>query len=133
MRTELLCCACHLHFRVCFTLGVSSTSWQHLFADTAGCHSCVSLRHCSCGGRIIQPAYVDSVAKLCKDAGLRLHLDGARIMNASVALNISPDELVKHFDSVSVCLSKGLGAPVGSVLVGSDEFIYKVTRCPHRC
>jgi threonine aldolase len=79
-----------------------------------------------CGGRVLTPEYCARVAEVCKAHGLALHLDGARIMNASVALGVPPDVLTESFDSVSVCLSKGLGAPVGSVIVGSDAFIYKV-------
>jgi threonine aldolase len=64
-----------------------------------------------------------AISNTCRKHKLKLHLDGARIFNAIVELNINPAELGKHFDSISVCLSKGLGCPVGSVLLGSKEFI----------
>jgi len=73
----------------------------------------------------------DDIAALCqagRDDELSLHLDGARLMNASVALGISPQQLAKPFDSISLCLSKGLGAPIGSVLSGSEDLIYRARR-----
>jgi len=76
------------------------------------------------GGGIIFP--LPDIEEICAEAksrGLKTHLDGARVFNASVALGIKVKEITKHFDSVSFCLSKGLGAPVGSVLCGSREFI----------
>jgi threonine aldolase len=75
------------------------------------------------GGRVIQPEYVEAATGLVHRRGLATHLDGARICNAAVKLGISPRDAVKGFDSVSFCLSKGLGAPVGSVLCGSRKFI----------
>jgi threonine aldolase len=81
-----------------------------------------------CGGRALPVAYMDQVGDFAHERGLKLHVDGARLWNAAVALNVSPAELVKKSDSISVCLSKGLGAPVGSVVVGSGEFIAKARR-----
>ena len=80
------------------------------------------------GGRIMPPAYLDAATGLAHRRGLATHLDGARICNAAVKLGISPREAAKGFDSVSVCLSKGLGAPVGSVLCGSQAFIGQALR-----
>lgn len=80
------------------------------------------------GGKVLPQAYVEEATALAHKAGLATHLDGARIFNAAVASNRSALELAKGFDTVSVCLSKGLGAPVGSVLVGSPEFIAKARR-----
>ena len=71
--------------------------------------------------------YSFQVRQLCDEFGLALHLDGARLFNAAVAQNASPMAIAEHFDSVSICLSKGLGAPVGSLLVGTEELI-KVAR-----
>ncbi len=74
---------------------------------------------------------LDRIKSLCeagRAGGLSLHLDGARLMNASVALGLPPAELVRPFDSISLCLSKGLGAPVGSVLCGSSDFIQLARR-----
>jgi threonine aldolase len=76
------------------------------------------------GGGTVQPAAaVDELRTLARDAGFALHLDGARLWNAHVATGTSLSELARGFDTVSVCLSKGLGAPVGSVLVASAERI----------
>ena len=80
------------------------------------------------GGRVLAPAYLDAATELAHRHGLATHLDGARICNAAVKLGISPREAVRGFDSVSVCLSKGLGAPVGSVLCGSQAFIQQARR-----
>ncbi|CAD6260280.1 unnamed protein product [Miscanthus lutarioriparius] len=70
-------------------------------------------------------ANADKVGEIAVNHGLKLHIDGARIFNASVALGVPVHRLVKAADSVSVCLSKGLGAPIGSVIVGSKAFIDK--------
>ncbi len=75
------------------------------------------------GGIPITPAYTQSVRELCDEHGLRLHIDGARFWNAAAALGCDVRELAAPADSVMFCLSKGLCAPVGSMLVGSREFI----------
>lgn len=80
------------------------------------------------GGKVIAPDYVEDVARLADRNGLALHLDGARIFNAAVALEVDVAELTRPFDTVSICLSKGLGAPTGSVLCGSQEFITRARR-----
>ena len=67
----------------------------------------------------------DAVGALCRERGLALHIDGARVFNAAAALGAPPARLCAAADSVSVCLSKGLGAPVGSVVVGSAAFLRK--------
>ena len=85
------------------------------------------------GGKALPLGYQTEAAQLCMDENLILHLDGARICNAAVALNISLDKICQHYDSVSICLSKGLGAPVGSVLVGSQVFIEKAHRWRKVC
>lgn len=74
-------------------------------------------------GRALPLEYLAQARGLCDRLGLGLHLDGARMYNAAVALQVAPREIARHFDSVSVCLSKGLGAPVGSVLVGTAALI----------
>ncbi|XP_076928064.1 low-specificity L-threonine aldolase 1-like [Bidens hawaiensis] len=84
---------------------------------------CLENSHANSGGRCLTVEYTDQVGELAKRYGLKLHIDGARIFNASVALNVPVDRLVQAADSVSVCLSKGLGAPVGSVIVGTESFI----------
>ena len=75
------------------------------------------------GGSVYPQAVAEEICDRAHAAGLPVHLDGARIFNAAVALGCSPAELTRKFDSVMFCLSKGLGAPVGSMLVGSKEFI----------
>ncbi len=79
-------------------------------------------------GRILPADYVEAAQGLARDRGLALHLDGARLWNAAVGSDRSPAEVAAGFDTVSVCLSKGLGAPVGSVLVGSTELIDRARR-----
>ncbi len=81
--------------------------------------------HNLAGGTIYPPVVADEVCEKAHAAGLPVHLDGARIFNAGVAQGKSVAELTRKFDSVMFCLSKGLGAPVGSMLVGSREFIEK--------
>lgn len=80
------------------------------------------------GGKVLPMAYVAEVAQLAKQRGLAFHLDGARMFNAAVKLGVSGAEVCANFDSVSVCLSKGLGAPVGSVLCGSRDLIKRAIR-----
>ena len=79
------------------------------------------------GGKVLPMAYLADATALVRKRGLATHLDGARLFNAAVAMGGDPRakarEMASHFDSVSVCFSKGLGAPVGSALVGSREFI----------
>ncbi|HVN74997.1 MAG TPA: low-specificity L-threonine aldolase [Thermoanaerobaculaceae bacterium] len=84
--------------------------------------------HNHCGGRVLDQRRVLSVRRFCDRHGLTLHLDGARVFNAVVASGLAPAEIAAPFDSVSVCLSKGLGAPVGSVLVGEREFVRRAIR-----
>lgn len=80
------------------------------------------------GGSYYGLQQIREISALCKDQQLPLHLDGARIFNAIAEASYSPADIGKAFDSVSVCLSKGLGAPVGSLLLGSREFIAKARR-----
>ena len=79
-------------------------------------------------GKVLPLAYLESAARFAAERGLRLHLDGARAFNAAVELGVPIQAIATHFDSFSVCLSKGLGAPVGSVLCGSSAFIKKARR-----
>ncbi len=80
------------------------------------------------GGAVYPQETVAAIAGVARDAGLRLHLDGARVFNASVALGLPVAEVVAPFDSVSFCLSKGLGCPVGSLLVGRRAFVDRAHR-----
>jgi len=79
-------------------------------------------------GRVLPRDYLEAAHDFARERGLALHLDGARLYNAAVASGVSARAIVQHFDSVSICLSKGLGAPVGSVLVGSSPLIEKARR-----
>lgn len=79
-----------------------------------------------CGGQVLRQEYVESVRKLCDEQGLKLHMDGARIANAAVALGLPLHQVAGIADSISMCLSKGLGCPVGSVVAGSEEYVYMV-------
>jgi len=79
-------------------------------------------------GRVLPLDYLRAAHDFTRERGLDLHLDGARLYNAAVACGVPAREITKHFDSVSICLSKGLGAPVGSVLVGSAALIEKARR-----
>jgi threonine aldolase len=84
--------------------------------------------HNRCGGAALTPAYTQAVSDLAHNHLLNLHLDGARIFNAAAALDVDVKELVAPVDSVTFCLSKGLCAPVGSVLCGSTDFITRAHR-----
>lgn len=89
---------------------------------------CLENTHNRCGGAPLSAEYIDQVAALAHDRGLLLHLDGARIFNAAVALDLDVKELTRHVDSLSFCLSKGLSAPVGSVICGSKQFVAEARR-----
>jgi len=80
------------------------------------------------GGSCYEMSELQSIREVCDSNNLLLHLDGARIFNAIVENNENPKDYGKVFDSISVCLSKGLGAPVGSVLLGDTKFIHKARR-----
>lgn len=84
--------------------------------------------HNRCGGVVLDLAYTNKVGVLAKEQNILLHLDGARIFNAAVALGIEAKELAAASDSITFCLSKGLCAPVGSVLCGSKDFIHRARR-----
>ena len=86
---------------------------------------CLENTHNACYGSPINTDFFSEVKNIAKKHNIPIHLDGARIFNAAIALNKSVDELTKDCDSVSCCLSKGLSAPVGSVILGSKNFISK--------
>jgi threonine aldolase len=89
---------------------------------------CVENTHNRRGGAAISPDRIREAAAAAHAFGLRVHCDGARLFNAAIALNCSPAELVDTCDTVSVCMSKGLGAPVGSVVAGDDATVSEVRR-----
>ena len=84
--------------------------------------------HNLCNGSPLSASYLKQVETIAGEKGLKLHIDGARIFNAAIALGVSPAELAVPADSISFCLSKGLAAPVGSVVCGSETFIAKARR-----
>ena len=89
---------------------------------------CLENTHNRCRGAVLTPEYMDVVGNLAKEQGIKLHLDGARIFNATVSLGIDVKELTRSADSVSFCLSKGLACPVGSLACGTKEFIAEARR-----
>ncbi len=80
------------------------------------------------GGSVWGIETIASVEKVAREAGMKMHMDGARLWNASIATGVPESEYAEYFDSVSVCFSKGLGAPVGSALAGGDQFIKRARR-----
>ena len=82
----------------------------------------------NCGGKALSAEYTSQVAKIAHDNDIQLHIDGARIFNASVKLETPVKELVKDADSVSFCLSKGLSCPIGSVVCGTADFVNEARR-----
>jgi threonine aldolase len=94
---------------------------------------CLENTHNMMGGVALSPTYMNDMGALTRELGIKLHIDGARIFNAAIAHDISVKEMCASADSVSVCLSKGLGAPMGSVLVGETEFIRLAKRARKRC
>jgi threonine aldolase len=89
---------------------------------------CLENTHNRCGGAVLSPAYMSNVRELADRHELRIHLDGARIFNAAAALNLDASVLTRDADSVSFCLSKGLAAPVGSLVCGSEAFVRRARR-----
>ena len=89
---------------------------------------CLENTHNASGGTVTPPEEHAKLVAAARDSGLRVHLDGARLWNAAVALGLLPAALTVGVDTVQVCLSKGLGAPVGSMVAGSAEFIAEARR-----
>jgi threonine aldolase len=89
---------------------------------------CIENTHNVCGGKILPLEFISKLRKIANQYHIPIHMDGARIWNAISASGFEVEEMVKNVDSISVCLSKGLGAPVGSLLIGTKEFIKKAKR-----
>jgi len=85
----------------------------------------------SAGGRIWPVDEIAAVAEACRELDLRLHMDGARLMNASVGSGVPAAEIGRHFDPLTLCLSKGLGCPLGALVAGSSERMAKARRLKH--
>ena len=88
--------------------------------------------HTQSGGTVFPLSEIKKIKKLADKHKIKMHLDGARLWNACIAKNISPQEYAASFDSLSVCLSKGLGAPIGSVVAGEEDFIFEARRVRKR-
>jgi len=89
---------------------------------------CLENTHNAKGGVAIAPDRIDAACEAARDLGVPVHLDGARLWNAAVAHDVAPARVARGVDSVMTCLSKGLGAPVGSVLAGSSAFVERARR-----
>ena len=89
---------------------------------------CLENTHNRCGGTVLTPKYTADASRLAHKYGLKVHLDGARIFNAAVALNIPVNEFANNVDSICFCISKNLSAPVGSLLCGSRGFVEKARK-----
>jgi threonine aldolase len=89
---------------------------------------CLENSHNNCGGTVLTAEQTKSVADWAHDRGMRVHLDGARVFNAAAALGVDAKDLVRHVDTVQFCFSKGLAAPVGSMLCGDAETVAKARR-----
>ncbi|XP_076855601.1 threonine aldolase 1 [Brachyhypopomus gauderio] len=89
---------------------------------------CVENTHNILGGRVLPLSFLQELRSVAETYGLAVHMDGARLMNAAVALGVRPSVILQHCHSVSACLSKGLGAPAGSMLAGSQDFIQRAVR-----
>jgi threonine aldolase len=87
---------------------------------------CLENTHNRCGGTVLHPDYLAEVAAVAHGRGVPVHLDGARIFNAAAALGMSASAVVAPVDSIQICFSKALAAPVGSIVVGSRDFIVRV-------
>jgi threonine aldolase len=86
---------------------------------------CIENTHNRAGGTIFPYQEIERISRFAREKGISMHLDGARLWNASIATAISIRDYCQFFDSVSLCFSKGLGAPIGSIIAGSAEFIQK--------
>ncbi|CEM26962.1 unnamed protein product [Vitrella brassicaformis CCMP3155] len=89
---------------------------------------CIENTHNEAGGRVLPTGFLHSLRELTTAHRILLHMDGARLFNAAAHLGVEPSELLSYVDSASICLSKGLAAPVGSVVVGSSAFILRARR-----
>jgi len=89
---------------------------------------CIENTHMMVGGVVVKPEEIRDVRDVTEAYGLKLHMDGARIFNAAVALGVDVKQFTRHVDSVMFCLSKGLSCPIGSIVVGDSEFIERARR-----
>lgn len=106
-------------------VGISDGSDEHM-APTA--LLCIENTHNYCGGTVLNIEQVEALTSLAHARGIPVHMDGARVFNAAIALGVPVSQLVRTVDSVMFCLSKGLSAPVGSMIVGRRDFIQRAHR-----
>jgi threonine aldolase len=92
---------------------------------------CVENTHNSSGGRVWPLDELAALADTCRELDLRLHLDGARLVNAAVSSGVAPADIGRRFDTVTLCLSKGLGCPLGALVAGSEELMVDARRAKH--
>ncbi|KAJ8251456.1 hypothetical protein GJAV_G00221550 [Gymnothorax javanicus] len=114
-----------------FDLKQLETKIRHGYPDAHYPRSrlvCVENTHNILGGRVLPLSFLQELRSLVDRHNLALHMDGARVMNAALALGVSPSDILQHCHTVSVCLSKGLGAPVGTMLGGPRDFIGRAVR-----
>ncbi|KAJ8254142.1 hypothetical protein COCON_G00207540 [Conger conger] len=114
-----------------FDLGQLEAKIRHGYPDAHFPRSrlvCVENTHNIQGGRVLPLSFLQELRSVAERYNLAVHMDGARVMNAAVALGVSPSVILRHCDTVSVCLSKGLGAPVGTMLGGPQDFIQRALR-----
>ncbi|KAJ8345873.1 hypothetical protein SKAU_G00300660 [Synaphobranchus kaupii] len=114
-----------------FDLGQLESKIRHGYPDAHYPRSrlvCVENTHNILGGRVLPLSFLQELRCVADRYSLAVHMDGARVMNAAVALGVSPPAILRHCHTVSVCLSKGLGAPVGTVLGGPQDFIQRAVR-----
>ncbi len=105
--------------------GIADESDEHVAATAL---LCIENTHNRCGGTVLNVEQIETLSNLAHTHGVAVHIDGARIFNAATALGIPVSKLVSSVDSVMFCLSKGLSAPVGSMLVGNKDFIRRAHR-----
>jgi threonine aldolase len=101
------------------------------FADQRAALLSLENTHNSSGGRVWPLEELDEIVITARELGLAVHLDGARLLNAAVALRVAPSEISARFDTVTLCLSKGLGCPLGALLAGSHELMERAWREKH--
>jgi threonine aldolase len=110
---------------------------RETFRETDGTHVpqtrivSVENTHNASGGRVWRLEELDAVVVASRELGLRLHLDGARVLNAAVALGVAAAEIGRRFDTVTLCLSKGLGCPLGALVAGAPELMLRARRLKH--
>ncbi|XP_063819749.1 uncharacterized protein LOC135058025 isoform X2 [Pseudophryne corroboree] len=115
----------------CLDLQDLESKIQHGYPDVHYAQTrliCLENSHNRLGGRVLPLSYMKEVRDLADRYGLKVHLDGARLLNAAQSLGVEPAQIVQFCDSVSLCLSKGLGAPVGSLVGGQTDFVAEARR-----